>query len=161
MSPTPANLQRARAALSRRSRGFTIPEVMMAAIVMAFALTTSITVMQRSFSTVDTARNLSYATQIMQNEFEKMRLTNWDAVFAYSTSETAVALDSSFTSNPYIGTRFTMTRIRSEVYPGTGKAIAKIVLKITWKSYDGRTLSRSLTTYYGQNGLYDYVYSQG
>ena len=142
-------------------RGFTIPEVMMAAIVMAFALTTSITVMQRSLATVDTARSLSYATQIMQNEFEKMRLLNWTAVSAYPTTETEVTIDSAFTSNTYVGSRFTLYRTRAEVYPGSGKALAKISLRITWKTYDGRTLTRSLATYYGQNGLYDYVYSQG
>lgn len=149
------------AAPRRRARGFTIPEVMMAAIVMAFALTTSITVLQRSLATVDTARSLSYATQIMQNEFEKMRLQNWATIAAFPTSETGVTLESSFTNNPYVGSRFTLTRTRSDVYPGAGKALARILLKISWKTYDGRTLTRSLTTYYGQNGLYDYVYSQG
>ncbi len=145
----------------RRARAFTIPEVMMAAIVMAFALTTSITVIQRSLATIDTARSLSYATQIMQNEFEKMRLQSWATIAAFPTTETAVTLESSFTSNPYVGSRFTLTRTRSDVYPGAGKAMARILLKISWKTYDGRTLTRSLTTYYGQNGLYDYVYSQG
>lgn len=133
----------------------------MAAIVMAFALTTSIGVIQRSLATVDTARSLSYATQIMQDEFEKMRLLNWGTVGTYSTSETQVTIDSSFTSNAYIGNRFTLYRTRTDVYPGANKPLVKIALRITWKTYDGRTLSRSLTTYYGQNGLYDYVYSQG
>ena len=54
-------------------RGFTIVEVMMAAIVMAFAITTSITTMQRAFLAIDAARGVTYAGQIMQSELEKMR----------------------------------------------------------------------------------------
>ena len=129
----------------------------MAAIVMAFAITTSITVMQRAFLAVDAARGVSYAAQIMQSELEKMRLLNWATVTArYPTSATPVAVDSSFTSNTFIGNRFTMTGVGEQMHTNT---MLKITLTISWKSYDGRTLSRSMVTYYGQHGLYDYVLS--
>ena len=54
--------------------GPAIAEVMMAAAVMALVITTSITTMQRTFLAIDVARGTSYAAQIMQSEFEKMRL---------------------------------------------------------------------------------------
>jgi type II secretory pathway pseudopilin PulG len=145
--------------------GFTIVEVMMAVIVMAFAITTSITTMQRGFSSLDTARNITIAGQIMQSEFEKMRLLPWTTIDAYAPSVTSQPydaahpeyfnLDTAFTSNAFIGNRFTV--VRDVVLVRTG--LKKITLTISWKSYDGRTLSRKYFTYYGQNGLYDYFYN--
>ena len=145
-------------------RGFTIFETSMATFVMAFAIATSINVMQRAFLAVDTARGVSYAAQIMQSEIEKMRLLLWGdgasgagsgttGVTAYPTAATTVTVDSSFTSVGYIGSRFSMTRTTSTVHTG----MIKVVLIISWKAYDGRLMSRSFIAYYGQNGLYDFV----
>jgi hypothetical protein len=160
--------------LVRRRLGegaFTIMEVMMAAIVMAFAITTSITVMQRAFLAVDAARGVTYAAQIMQTELEKMRLSPWGnglagvgsgttGVSAYPTTATNVDIDSSFTGDPIIGAyirdRFTLTRTAATA--GHTNMI-QVTLTVTWRGYDGRTLSRSYITYYGQGGLYDYFSS--
>ena len=68
------------ASKTSRKRGFTIVGVMAAADVMAFAITTSITVMQQSLLAVDTARNIGYASQFMQCELEKMRLRPWTTI---------------------------------------------------------------------------------
>ncbi len=142
-----------------RRRGFTIFEVGMAAAVMAFALVTSITVIQRGFMALDTARNITYAAQIMQNEMEKMRLQNWATISTYPATATAVTIDSAFTTTA-IGARFIgMTRTAENVHTGTNAGMVKITLTVSWKSVDGRTLSRSYITYYGQNGLYDYFSS--
>lgn len=66
--------------VSLRQRSFTIVGVLAAAGVMAFAITTSITVMQQSLPAVDTARNIGYASQFMQCELEKMRLRPWTTI---------------------------------------------------------------------------------
>jgi Tfp pilus assembly protein PilV len=136
-------------------RAFTIAEVMVAACVMALVITTSITTMQRAYLALDAARGTSYAAQMMQTEMEKIRLQNWSTVSAYSATSTPVTIDSSFTNNSYIGNRYTMTRTATAVHTG----MMQITLTISWATYDGRTLSRSYTTYYGHNGLYDYVSS--
>ena len=130
---------------------------MMAAIVMAFAITSSITTMQRGFLSLDTARNITIAGQIMQSEFEKMRLLPWATVDTYDAtgSEIAVAVDTSFTSNAFIGSRFAMTRRVDVIRAG----MKQVTLTVTWRSYDGRTITRSYSSYYGQNGLYDYFYN--
>jgi len=154
LRPAPAKVARGRARPASRG-GFTVAEAMMAAAVMALAITTSITTMQRAFLVVDVARGTSYAAQIMQTEFEKMRLLDYTTVSGYSSTPTAVTIDSSFTSNSYIGNRFTMTRTATTVHTG----MIQITLTISWKTYDGRTISRSYTTYYGKNGLYDYISS--
>ncbi len=139
----------------RRRGGFTIVEVMVAAAVMALAITTSITTMQSAFLALDSARNITLAGQIMQGEFEKMRLKNWDTVAAYPTTETTLTIDSAFTSNPAIGNRFTLKRTIAAV----NSDMKEITLTINWRGYDGRNFSRYYKTYYGRNGLYDYFYN--
>lgn len=127
----------------------------MAAAVMALAITTAITTMQRGFLALDTARNITIAGQIMQSEFEKMRIEPWATVNGYAANTNGLTIDSSFTSNTFIGNRFTLDREVTEVRTG----MKKITLTVSWNSYDGRTISRSYSSYYGQNGLYDYFYN--
>ena len=120
--------------------------------------------MQRAFSSIDTARGRTYAAQIMQHEVEKMRATPWGdgisgagsgttGVSSFPTTASTVTIDSSFSSVPYIGSRFIMSRIASDVHSG----MIKVVLSVSWQSYNGRTLTRSFVAYYGQNGLYDFL----
>jgi hypothetical protein len=145
--------------LSTRA-GFTIAEVMVAAIVMAFAITTSITTMQRAFLAIDTARNLTLAGQIMVSEMERTRMLNWTDVsaFALSPTETTLTLDTVFTNNPQIGSRFTLKRVVT-LPDASNTNIRQITLTITWSGYDGRTHSRSYTTHYARFGIHDYLYN--
>ena len=141
----------------RQKKAFTILEVMLAAFVMAFAIMTAITTMQRAFLSLDTARNITIAGQIMQSEFEKMRMRDWSTVNAYTSG--TLTIDSSFTSNSFIGNRFTLVRDVTAIATGTSAGMKQITLTVSWKSYDERSLSRSYMSYYGQNGLYDYFYN--
>jgi hypothetical protein len=143
--------------VSGARRGFTIAEVMIAAGVMALAITTSITTMQRAFLALDSARNITLAGQIMQGEFERLRLKAWTVIGAYPLlpETTTLTIDPIFTSNPAIGNRFTLIRSVTE----NNSEMRKITLTISWRGYDGRPLSRFYTTYYGKNGLYDYFYN--
>src|SRR4051794_16024913 len=154
-----------RALRKKKIAGFTIVEVVMAAAVMAFSIGSSIMVMGRGFASLDTARCLSYASQIMQGELEKIRLTQWGdgpttaagagttGVSAYPTTPTNVDISSTFyTTASDIGSRMTLTRTATWVHDG----MIQITLTITWTTYDRRTLTRTYVTYYGKNGLYDY-----
>lgn len=127
----------------------------MAAAIMALAISTSITTMQRAFLALDAARNVTLASHLMQNELERMRLKNWDTVNAYPLTTTTITLDSSFTGGTTIADRFSVTRQVALVRDG----LKQITFTVTWRGYDGRSQSRSYTTYYGQNGLYDYFYN--
>jgi len=141
--------------------GFTIVEVMMAAIVMVFAITTSVTTLQRGFLSIDTARNLVIAGQIMQSEIEKMRVSPWSStvtvtgIVDYTNTFPALTIDPVFTTNTFIGDRFTLTRTMEDPKPD----LRQITLTVRWRNYDGRTLSRSYTTYYARYGLYDFFSS--
>ncbi len=138
-----------------RQRGFTIVEVMVAAGVMALAITSAITTMQSAFLALDSARNITLAGQIMQGELEKMRLKDWATIAAYPSSATTVTIDPAFTSNAAIGNRFTLERTVADV----NSDMKQVTLTITWRGYDARPYSRFYTTYYGRNGLYDFFYN--
>ena len=141
--------------------GFTIVEVSMAASIMALVLGSSLSVMARGFNLLDSSRAVSYSSQIMQSEFEKMRLTAWGdgtaagngttGVTSYPTTWTNVPLDSGFYGSGDMGSRMTMQRITAPVHDG----MIQVSLKISWTTMDGRALSQNYVTYYGRNGLYD------
>jgi Tfp pilus assembly protein PilV len=140
----------------RSTRGVTIVEVAMAAMLMALVLATSVTTLQRAFISLQNARDLNIASQVLQSEMEKMRLADWGTVNALPSAETTISLDTAFTTNPFVGTRFALTR--SVTDPKTNTRI--ISLQISWIGADKRRLSRSLAMRYSRNGLYDYFYSQ-
>jgi len=142
----------------RRTRGrsgFTILEVAMAVAMLALVLTTSITVMQRVFAELDTARNLVIAGNILQCEIEKERLLPW-----VSASDAAYqpVIDASFTRNPAVAGRFTLSRALTVLAQRSGQVV-QLTLTVRWRNYDGHTVVRSSTTYYTQGGLYAYFYN--
>lgn len=144
---------------SRRKSGkaFTIVEVMMASTVMAFALSTSVLVIMGGFKSIDVARNMTLASQVLQSEMERIRLMDWGDIHALQGQQN-VDLATVFTSNTAIAARFSLVRTVSDVTDKIGE-MKLIVLQATWTNSSGRSVSRSFTTYYTKNGLYDYYYT--
>jgi len=140
MTPPPA---------SPRRRAFTIVEVMVAASVLALGIIGVITVSQRGLQALDTARNLSSASQLMQSEMERLRLMSWAQLQVLQDSgETGVALEGP-------PGRYACTRQISDVKLN----MKEITLVATWKGYDGRGHTARLITRYGKTGLNDYFYT--
>jgi Tfp pilus assembly protein PilV len=147
-------------------RGFTILEVAMGAMVMLLAVSTSITVLQRGYQSLDDARNTTLATQVLQSLMEDLRLNNWTQVTALQAAAnngTAgnVTIDSSFTGYSTTAANmlsdFVCTRTITDV---SGQANMKMLtLGVTWVGYNGSSHSLSFSSYYGKNGLYDYFYT--
>ncbi len=134
---------------ARHRRSFTIVEVMVAAAVLALGITGAITVSQRGLQAVDTARNLTAASQVMQSEMERLRLMSWAQLQALQ--------DSGTTDVPVEVPRgrYTCTRRILDL-----KADMKeITLTASWQGYDGRPHTARLITRYGKTGLNDYFYT--
>ena len=135
----------------------------MAGFVLTLAIATSITTLNRGLSSLDTARNSTLASQIMQSEIERIRLMPWDlpggavdSIQELPASDT-VPLASMFSANPALAAKFTVTR--TVTADATRPAdIKHISLTATWTSYDGRSHTRSYSTMYSRKGLYDYYY---
>lgn len=135
----------------------------MATFVMALGIASSIIAMQMGFKALNVARDSTLASQIMQSEIERIRLMPWanasgavDSITELPSTET-VSLASMFTSNAQIASKFTVTR--SVTVDGGRADVRYITLSVSWNSYDGRTHTRSFTTMYCKNGLYDYYYT--
>ncbi len=132
----------------------TLAEVMIGACVLALVLGGSLLVMRRNFWMLGAARDLNFATQILQNEVEHMRLADWSTVSGYPSTAT-LTLDSAFTNDTQIRSRFTLTRTTAAVQTG----LVELVYTVRWTGAKGQTVSRSLRTRYAQNGLYNWFYS--
>lgn len=149
---------------SRRGKkaGFTLLEVVFAAFVLTFAIGSSLIVITRCLAAADSARCISYASQIMQSELEKMRLEAWGdgttagtgttGITSYPTIPTTINIGSGFYGAGGFSSPPTIKRTAADVHTG----MIKITFVITWTTFDRRTLSRSYITYYGKNGLYDF-----
>lgn len=138
-----------------RTRGFTIIEVAMATFVMIFGISTSLITMQRGFESIDTARNITLAAQIMQSEMERIRLLNWSSLPA---DESDVDLSAFFTSNPSLADKFTLARSVTDVSGKVGE-MKSITLTVTWNGVTGTPHQRRFVTRYTKDGLYDYYYT--
>jgi len=142
----------------------------MAAAVLALAITTSLIAMGRAFAPLDSARCISYGSQIMQSEMERIRLMSWGpssatagtgplvggavtTVTAIPTTETELTFASlGFATTGDLGSRMHLYWKASDEHTG----MLRITLRIQWTTADRRTLSRSYVTFYGQNVLYDF-----
>lgn len=149
-SPVTPSLRR------RRIAAFSIFEVMIASIIMALVITTSITVMQRGYAMLDTARKLTIAGQYMASQMEQVRMCDWTTLngTGYLGGPYTVT-DSTFTLLTSHGSQFTLTRTITAVSPD----MLQITLNISWTTYDGRTISRSYTSYFAHYGIHDYLYT--
>ena len=147
--------------------GFTILEVAMATFVMAFGIATCIVALQTGFRHIDVARDQTLASQIMQSEIERIRLWPWskssptgvvDSISELPTSE-IVSLNSTFASNSAVAAKFSVRRTVTNDPADTTRNVRYITIIVTWKSTDGRSHSRTFTTMYAKDGLYDYYYT--
>ena len=152
--PTPPRRRR------RHLAGFTLAEVMMAAGVMAFAISGSIVVIQSGVKSIDNARNTTLASQIIQSEMERIRLLNWSDVNSLGASANIV-LTSIFppgTTTTTMNGRFTAIRTCTDTAGKVGE-MKTITITVTWTGVDGKTHTRTTTGNYCKNGLYDYYYT--
>lgn len=149
--------RRTRSPVIRGARaGFTLAELAMAAGVLALALVSIIPVMQRAFRHQDAARCVTIAGSIMQTELEKERLMDWATV---SNPSYVPSIDSSFASVPSIAGRFTLSRTLA-VLPNRSDEMVQVTLTVSWSDGDGRSASRSLRSYFGKNGLRDFLHDK-
>ncbi len=144
-------------------RAFTIVEVAVAAVVLAFGISSAIITIQAGYRTMDDARNLTIASQVLQSELERLRLLPWssdtggESITGLPASE-EVDLTSSFTSNAQIAGRFTLVRTVAQT-TGRETTMRDITLTVSWTGIYGVTHSRTFTTRYCKDGLYDYYYT--
>ncbi len=144
----------------------------MATFVMAFGIATSIVAMQSGFKTIDVARGTTIASQILQSEMERLRLLSWASMTTLSTATDNVdpypagspagveMFDGAtyFSTSPDVAGKYTITRTVAADSTRPGE-VYNITISVRWQSFDLRWHTRSFTTMYAKNGLYDYYYT--
>ena len=135
----------------RRAGAFTLVEVMVASTVLIFGIVTAITTSQRGLQALDTARNLTAASQLMQSEMERLRLLNWTQLAALQQSGVNTVTTEGATGLA----RVTCTRDIADIKTD----MKQITLTAVWRGYDGRDHTARLITRYGHSGLNDYFYT--
>ncbi|MBC8008789.1 MAG: hypothetical protein H7067_01670 [Burkholderiales bacterium] len=151
-----------------RTAGFTLVEVMMASLVMVLAITSAILVIQSGFKALDTARNTTLASQIMQSEMERIRLLSWSDIvampekgnvnlaniFPRDTAEQRKvyeAIIQTFVPTPTFETTY---------LEGNDNQVRVITVNVSWEGLDGVRRNRSSFTQYCKDGLYAYYYTR-
>jgi hypothetical protein len=125
---------------------------MVAASVLVLGITTAIVTLQRGFQALDHARNLTFASQVMQSELERLRLKNWAQM---QELQDAGAGPVSVTAPPGLAPSFRCTRTIRDLKTD----MKEVTLVSSWSGYDGRTHAVRYLTRYGKSGLYDYFYT--
>lgn len=126
---------------------------MVAAVVLILGITTAILTLQRGFQAIDTARNYTYASQVMQSEMERLRLKSWAQLQALQDGGSNVVTASAVRGTA--STSFNCTRTIRDLRTD----MKEITLVSTWRGMDGRPHTVRYVTRYGKTGLYDYFYT--
>jgi len=122
----------------------------MSVAVLGLTVASTLVAMQMGFAMIETARNNTLASQILQSEIEELRLLNWDRLTDLTDGN--FPLEGSFPSS--VADRFTCSRTFATPRAG----IRQVTLRVEWKSNKGVSHSREYTTFFSKEGLNDYYY---
>ena len=159
--------------------GFTLVEVMMAAVILVVGFIGLIQAVTIGSETLDTARKQQVADQIMAAEIEQLRAGPWstianlpasatitiDMTGTASGNETCFALCNYTAGNgddnaalaalaKGFTCSFTRTRLRPTGATAATVTFVQFVYTVTWTSNTGRAYSRTTETFLGMNGLH-------
>ncbi len=168
---------------ARDTRAFTILEVMLASMVLAFAISTSITTLQVGYRSIDTARNTTIASQVLQSMVEDIRLLSWSGTggpggvnilnltnvadgslqqmdFDQTNHYQSTSIANFNATSAAMLARFQFSRTVTDVTDRTDASgtcnMKRIVVSCHWTGIDGQTHRVQYTTYYAKDGLYAY-----
>lgn len=144
---------RSEVSVARSRAAFTLVEVMVAGTVLVFGILSALAALQSGLQAVDHARNYTAASQLMQNEIERLRLKSWNQLQSLEdANDSVVEVPANLRSG---GVPFACTRLITQPKPD----MKQIAITSTWRGYDGRNHTAKLITRYSKTGLYDYFYT--
>lgn len=145
----PRRVSSARASRFPR-KAFSLVEVMAATGVLMLGLGGTVLTIKTSLETISHARHLGDASQIMQNELERLRLRSWEQLQALQDSgDHAVPV-----ADRPAGINLACTRRIADVRDG----LKEITVESVW-SGGRRVHTARLVTRYARSGLNDYFYT--
>lgn len=140
----------------------TLSEVLVATVLLAFVIMGCLTALSQAYGFTRHARLETLAGQIVQSVMEDLRLRNFSELKTYAAQSQPVSFASTLNSERFASnftTGFVMSGQFTTLRASTSTQLGKIgaTLTINWTE-NGSNYTRSLTTYFGEKGLSDYLY---
>jgi Tfp pilus assembly protein PilV len=149
--------------------GFTLVEFVLASLVILIGISGSFVVINRGVHMMDTARRTTLAGQVLQSAMEDLRMNNWAQLTALQADDSNgqtgnVVLDHRFSSYSTVAqqtlTSFVCTQTISDLAgSGAPATLKRILITLTFRGTDGREHRLSYTSFYGKQGISDYLYN--
>lgn len=127
----------------KSSKGFTLVEVMITVLLLAFALIGTVAVFTNSSVYMAEIRQQSIATQALKEEIEEIRDMPFDTV---------TSLSSTFTSSGFSGL-VNPVGTRTIDDPYSDNDIRRVTVSLAWESPQGRGMSSSMGTLVTREGI--------
>ena len=134
-----------------RQSGFTLVEVMIAMVIFSMVVAGGLVGISRGFELIDTTRNYTRSSQVLQSELELLRTLPWETFSELSESELTEKFQeqiiSQFGEATYTGTVTTKL---------TGGDLMEIIVTVEWYGQKGRLQTLNYITFFTEGGLNDY-----
>lgn len=137
--------------LHNRQGAFTLIEVMVAMIVFSMVIAGGLVGISRGFELIDTTRNYTRSSQVLQSELELLRTLPWSTFSQLSDSELTEKFQkqivAQFGADSYVGA------VATEL---TGGDLMQVVVTIEWSARKGRVHTLNYVTFFTDGGVNDY-----
>jgi prepilin-type N-terminal cleavage/methylation domain-containing protein len=132
-------------------KGFSLVELMIGTMVIGLVLISSLAGLSTGYRMIESARDYTRSTQILQSEMEDLRTLNWTDLSSFPSWATFTPSEqfSSAYNNKYTCYRYIWTRKADQL---------GVRLYVVWYSPNGKYLWRSFDTYFTKEGINDYYY---
>ncbi|MEZ7843324.1 MAG: prepilin-type N-terminal cleavage/methylation domain-containing protein [Opitutales bacterium] len=134
-----------------RQGAFTLIEVMVAMIVFSMVIAGGLVGVSRGFELIDTTRNYTRSSQVLQSELELLRTLPWSTFSQLSDSELTEKFQeqivAQFGADSYVGA------VATEL---TGGDLMQVVVTVEWSARKGRVHTLNYVTFFTDGGVNDY-----
>ena len=134
-----------------RQGAFTLIEVMVAMIVFSMVIAGGLVGVSRGFELIDTTRNYTRSSQVLQSELELLRTLPWSTFSQLSESELTEKFQeqivAQFGADSYVGV------VTTEL---TGGDLMEVVVTVEWSARKGRVHTLNYVTFFTEGGVNDY-----
>ncbi len=134
------------------SKGFTLIEVMIGTVLLSLILAGGLAALIHGYRTIESARDVTRVSQIIQSEIEAIRTHNWEQLSNMPEQKTQVPLHGSFAAR--FAERYTVYR---EVVPNSDTQ-KSIIVTVEWTAPNGVQRQQRNYTRVTKGGLNDYFY---
>lgn len=134
-----------------RQSAFTLIEVMVAMIVFSMVIAGGLVGISRGFELIDTTRNYTRSSQVLQSELELLRTLPWLTFSQLSesvlTEKFQEQIIDQFGEDSYVGA------VTTEL---TGGDLMKVMVTVEWSTRKGRVHTLNYVTFFTEGGVNDY-----